>query len=988
MKRYIQFLTIVLSAAALVACNEKETPLELAGGKEIQFSASIGTFQVKATDTAFEKGDAIGLFADDPVSASNARLSWDGNALVPDTPLHWGVNQDVNQSVPFYAYYPYAANTGKQFKFSVPADQRAAAAYEAADLMLASTSAAPKDTDVRLNFSHKMARVIFYVESHFPNTEVTELTVSGPALDVDVDLTVPSLKTSGQASTINAALVGNESGAKAWAVILPAQTISEMIVSVKLSDGSVYELPAVRFNGSEGRSFNATIIIDEALTQPTFSATVTDWLDYWVHLGKTEDPGVQEHTWYVEYNGGLLPFDKQADGTYHQVFAPSSNWADMRIIKDNYAEVWGCAIPSYYPYVNSNKPTETVVLAPNYYLYIEGETGLFDLVLDTAAKTLTITMLNHDWYSLGTGIFIDDFVSNIFGLPHEEIEVEVLADRNVPSLFRIMEPYKNWSWASYFNYSEGAYIDFHIMADNTVWFGESFTGLNMSSYGDFYVFSLVPETGWSNYSYYGTYYPDYGFIQFKQNAAMTLTSYGKVYANKNGMTSLTLPGYERPVHYYDFTDSYVDNYIAEDGQRYFRTEITTGMDLAKIKYGVYSGSLSRGEVYGNNKDGVFYTQVIPEGTELDFVPDDYCVLEVPVPATGTYTIVWYGENAAGEQVFGTFSPYWVVFDGDEVPEATAAISAAPAQPLSDIQIKAHVDFPDPSQIFVLAIPEAEFVQSGYTEDSIYDLVLSYGQQKNVYYVHSQNGADYILGTLDPNTQYRVMVAGTNKWGNSTWAQTTVSTDATPTFTSLGKGRYTDNFLLEQKWIEEPYTTEVEILKADTDPVRYRIVAPYKEFWSTYANQVPFSGFYAANIDCYVDGESFIYDHYYTGYLEDGYGDVRYWSENPFSGQHYPNNCVLQEGVFNIAPYAMIEGSNYIYNLTNYKGVIYVELPGYTYTPEQPAGAPRLAPRKGGMQEAQGMTASREFTRHMLFTGSAKVTRSGKDLSEISAETLK
>ena len=996
MKRYIQFLSIVLSAAALVACNEKETLVDVAGGSEIRFSASIGNFQVKATDVAFEKGDVIGLFADDPVSATNASLTWDGNALVPDTPLTWGVNQDVNQSVPFYAYYPYAAGMSKKFTFTVGADQSSEAVFKAADLMLASTSAAPRDEAVRLNFSHKMARVVFFAESHIAGTEVADVTVSGLALSADVDITVPSITASGQASTVKAAPVAGPDGNKGWAVIVPGQKANALEVAVTLSDGSVYKLPAVAVNLYEGRSYTANIIIDETLNEPVFSATVTDWLDSWLYLGKEYDPGVQEHMWYLDV-GSLYPFEKQEDGIYHLIYYNGNNYGQFRIVKDNYAEVWGSLLPGSEKTVSPRMPEVVIPLAPNGCIYLGSQSGIFDLYLDVNAKTLTLKHLDHDWYSLGTGSFVEGIISDVFGLPHEDIEVEFLADRNVSTVYRVVNPYENWTYRSLFNYSDGAYIDLHVKSDNTVWIPYSYTGLSYSRYGAFYIFSLVDETGFGDneYASYGKYYPEDGFFQFWNYISLDLTDYGRIMTNAKGMFSFTLPGYERPVHYYDFSDSYTDNWINEDGQRYFRTAVTVGMDVALVKYGVYAGSLSREEALGMNRDGLCYTEVKPNGNVLEFYPDDTVYLDVPVPQTGTYTIVWYLENAAGEQVLGTYSHYWVVYDGDDVPEATAAITAAPAQPMPDIQVNAHVDFTDPADLYLLAVPEKDWAAWGIGNDDAWDFVMSNGDKKNIYYVNSKTGADYVIGNLAPETDYRVFVAGTNKFGNTAWAQTRVTTEPEPSFTSIGTGRYTDNFLFNMSLIEEGYTSDVEILKAAATPNRYRVVAPYEAFWNKYANKVPYSGFHAANIDFYVEDGALFYDPYYTGYLEEGYGDVRYWCVNPFSGTHLDYNREIQEGVFNIAPYAKIEGSNYYYYYIDVVGEIYIELPGYTYDRgTQSAGAPRRAPGKGVLVEAPVasgntvLTENRPFTRHMLGTGTARVTRIQPALSEISAEPLK
>lgn len=105
--------------------------------------------------------------------------------------------------------------------------------------------------------------------------------------------------------------------------------------------------------------------------------------------------------------------------------------------------------------------------------------------------------------------------------------------------------------------------------------------------------------------------------------------------------------------------------------------------------------------------------------------------------------------------------------------------------------------------------------------------------------------------------------------------------------------------------------------------------------------------------------------------------------------------MIQEGVYNLAPYGQIEGTIYSYSLYNFWGVIYIEMPGYTYNPQnEAAGVAVKGVRKSNLVEAPapaGLTVQdqiRPFTRHMLNAGTPKVTRNQKQLSEIIAEPIK
>ena len=986
MKRYIQFLTLVLAAAAISACAVKETATETADGKEIKFQAGIGSFQAKATDTAFEKGDEIGLFAEEPVSATNVRLTADGETLAPETTLYWGLDQDVNQPVAFYAYYPYAAGTAAQFTFAVAADQSSQAAYAAADLMLASTAAAPADASVRLNFGHRMSRAIIQVNNNLNNASVAAVSVSGVVLEADVDVTVPSVAAKGQPATVKTAPVTGTDGTKAWALILPPQEPQALVITVSLSDGSSYDIPAEGAYLDEGYSYNVTVTIDATSSSLEFSAGVTDWLEEWIYNGKDNDPGVQPHTWAVSVGETLYPMTEQEDGLWHVSFM-AGDWITARIVRDDNDQIWGCAIPNIDFYLDpSAKEAVEIPLAPGGYLYLYTNYGyMYDLTLDVKTKKLYAKAIEPEWTLLGTGKFIDGFVTYAFGLPYEEFDVDVYVEEHSPNVYRIKDPYKNWSYKDDFEWVEGAYMDIVVKDDGYAYVKESFLGLTLSSYGELYGFSLVSENGWSH-GYYGEYYPDYGFIRFWDRAGLWLTDNGTYYTNLDGYMALTLPGGTRPFKYTSLSNEFVEAWVdSSDGSRNFEVEANIGLDIAKLRYGLYAGSLSRDEVYGT--DGVYYTQVIPEGTELEFIPGYTNNFDFTVPASGTYTLVLCGEDKDGVD-YGLFSYYSLLFDGDEAPAASLSVSAAPAQPLSDVQATAHVEFADPSELYLLVIPEDTWTAWGIPDDDVYDYVLSNGESKSVYYISSDAGADYTIPSLVPETAYRVLVAGTSNFGVSALAQATMTTDPEPSFTSLGIGHYVDDFL-------EIGKAEVEVLKANTSAERYRVVAPYDQFWNEYAGEDYYSGFHAAKIDCYVDGDKFVYDPYYIGYKVVDYGDVMYYSYNPFSGTHLANNTILQEGVFNIAPYAKIEGSSYYYNLTGWVGGIYLELPGYTYeTDASAAGAPKRGVKAGKsnlveVPASQGVmvqTQKRPYTRHMIGTKARLVEK--ENTLQISAEPLK
>ena len=396
-------------------------------------------------------------------------------------------------------------------------------------------------------------------------------------------------------------------------------------------------------------------------------------------------------------------------------------------------------------------------------------------------------------------------------------------------------------------------------------------------------------------------------------------------------------------------------------------------------------------MFGNNGEGLCYTDVKVNGELLDFIPDTENLYRFDVPQRGTYTLVLYAENINGDG-YGVYSHLWT-WNSESIPESPSlSVTTGASDHFPDIEAMANVDFQDPRELYILAIEDSVFNESGLTDSDIYDYTLSYGDKKSNVYISSVSGALYRIGELKPQTKYRILAAGNTNYGRAAWAQATVTTDATPEFTSIGKGNYHDYFY--NAFGEEGVNSEVEVLQANNNANRYRVMEPYTEFWNANAKSDEFSyaGFYSDYIDCLVDGEKFIYAPYYTGYYEPDMGPVQYncyyFSNDCEFGT---NNCLLQEGVYNIAPYAAIVGTRYYYGLSYYWATIYLEMPGYTYV--EPAGVPKRAPAKNNncveVSEMSAMAAQTEvlpFTRHMLHITATPI-RSEVAL-KLSAEPIK
>lgn len=117
------FAALMAVAAIATAC---ETPEEMpeAQGKKISLYSTMDNF-TRATDTAFEEGDKIGLHIILPQGTwlNNAEYTYTGGGLVGTEENFWYLNESTQSDV--LAYYPYNA-TGTYraggYTFTVNAD--------------------------------------------------------------------------------------------------------------------------------------------------------------------------------------------------------------------------------------------------------------------------------------------------------------------------------------------------------------------------------------------------------------------------------------------------------------------------------------------------------------------------------------------------------------------------------------------------------------------------------------------------------------------------------------------------------------------------------------------------------------------------------------------------------------------------------------------------------------------------------------------------
>lgn len=158
----------LMALLTLTGCSESTEPDNRTDSKEaMTFSVQHPSQQTitRATDTAFEEGDRIGLFITEKNTllepsgnyVNNAALNFNGSRWSTAKPVYWN-----NGTYNIYAYYPYATPVASvnDYSFSVATDQNGAG-YTASDFLWANkTSVTATASPVALQFHHRMSRIM------------------------------------------------------------------------------------------------------------------------------------------------------------------------------------------------------------------------------------------------------------------------------------------------------------------------------------------------------------------------------------------------------------------------------------------------------------------------------------------------------------------------------------------------------------------------------------------------------------------------------------------------------------------------------------------------------------------------------------------------------------------------------------------------------------------------------------------------------------
>ena len=391
MKRLF-ILTALLSAAALVSCQNIAKQDVATQGDEIKFSASVGDYLTKVSGDAFENGDAVALTALSPINVNGVKLTWTNGAFLPEQPVYWGRKQ--TEETLFAAVYPY--NNGLDIQqggvFTTGGDQSDLASYTQADLLVASTSAAPGKT-VHLPFRHVLSRVDILLRSELPVETVVADNLFCDAYVYPLRGTALPYEDSRQS-----AYIPYETGNGGYSLVTVPQTSTPKLLIYTADGGQITFAPPQPITLESGKIMHVSVSVT-ADKEVTFSSEILPWEEgESFEIGPGEQPDGQEPQAYYVYDYATDSFT-QMERIEHNLYTSRVSKGEdydraifMIMNRPSWSEQGLICYGLKFGRLNLNQWNETDGDPERYLLaYPESGTGIFDITFDSSVKMIYIT---------------------------------------------------------------------------------------------------------------------------------------------------------------------------------------------------------------------------------------------------------------------------------------------------------------------------------------------------------------------------------------------------------------------------------------------------------------------------------------------------------------------------------------------------------------------------------------------------------------------
>lgn len=229
----VRYLFLIVLSTFLSCSNELEESIQQ--DNYVSFTPSFVDQGSRATDTYFEEGDQIGIFAvldkgegklpglSGSVYASNVPYKYTANFRFE--PMSSGIAlPDNKKGLFYYAIYPYSSNLGDNFLFNVRKDQTGNN-LTLSDLTVAVT-APSTSKQVKLPFSHVLSKIYMSIGPKYNRSDLIGVELLNIGYKASIDMTTFNILTHNQDDE-RASIKMHKLANDCFEAIVPPQIIKE-----------------------------------------------------------------------------------------------------------------------------------------------------------------------------------------------------------------------------------------------------------------------------------------------------------------------------------------------------------------------------------------------------------------------------------------------------------------------------------------------------------------------------------------------------------------------------------------------------------------------------------------------------------------------------------------------------------------------------------------------------------------------------------------
>lgn len=261
-----KLFTLMAAVAAMISCsdNVENTP---ATPETDLLPINISTTLTRATDSAFEQGDKVGIFVvNEPNTlkssgnhVDNMGFTYSGE-WTPDTEIYW---LDHTTKADFYCYYPYAEGViTSAYAFATKADQSSLVNYKASEFLWGKTvGVAPTEEDVEITTNHTFSNALVILKPGDGFTEESlaaatkSVKICGVKTNATIDLSTGVATATGNKTNVTPYL---ENG-QYRALIVPQSTEEGALIVVTVNGVDYTLTRSMTFKANKQHKFTVTL---------------------------------------------------------------------------------------------------------------------------------------------------------------------------------------------------------------------------------------------------------------------------------------------------------------------------------------------------------------------------------------------------------------------------------------------------------------------------------------------------------------------------------------------------------------------------------------------------------------------------------------------------------------------------------------------------------------------------------------------------------